>query len=294
MPGSEHRVWTQIHRFWHRWKQHENNDSAATIAFYAMVSLIPLLYLGIAVAGVFLGDAVAHGELEKQLTEVMGPNTAGTITRILGQAGALPKSNVGFLSIILFALGFAGSHVLAKLRLSLNVINGVDAHDPARPLLGRLFARGLSALLILVFGGLLVIWTVIDGIFLHFARAWDPDVIDRWSVTQKYDTLSSTVLLIIAFALILKVLPRKRPLWRHVWPGAVLSGLAVSSLKWILGSFLQRSFLASILGTGLTTLILLFWILLSIKAFLFGAEITSMLAESAESTAGENDDPPGS
>jgi membrane protein len=282
MSGAKHRVWVQIHRLWHRWKQHENNDSAATIAFYALVSLIPLLYLGIAVAGVFLGDVVAHGEVEKQLTEVMGPNTAGTITRILGQAGALPRSNVGFLAVIVFALGFAGSHVLAKLRLSLNVINGVDAHHPTRPLLGRLFARGLSALLILIFGGLLVIWTVIDGLFLHFAEAWDSHVIDRWRVLQGYDTLSSVVLLVIAFALILKVLPRKRPLWRYVWPGAVFSGVLVSSLKWVLGSYLQQSFLASILGTGLTTLILLFWILLSIKAFLLGAEITAMLAESAE------------
>jgi len=249
-----------------------------------MVSLIPLLYLGIAVAGIFLGDSVAHGELDKQLTEVMGPSAATMVNRILGQAGSLPEANLAFLFIILFALGFAGSHVLAKLRLSLNIINGVDAHDPARPLLGRLFARGLSALLILVFGGLLVIWTVIDGIFLHFARAWDSEVIDRWSVIQRYDTFSSTVLLIIAFALILKVLPRKRPGWRFVWPGAVLSGLMVSSLKWVLGSYLQHSFLASILGTGLTTLILLFWILLSIKAFLFGAEVTAMLAESSAGT----------
>jgi len=234
------------------------------------------------VAGIFLGDAAAHGELEKQLTEVMGPNAAGNITRILGQAGSLPKTNGFILSVIVFTLGFAGSHVLAKLRLSLNVINGVDAHHPTRPLLGRLFARGLSALLILIFGGLLVIWTVIDGLFLHFAEAWDPRIIERWRVLQGYDMLSSTVLLVIAFALVLKVLPRKRPFWRHVWPGALFSGVLVSSLKWVLGSYLQRSFLASILGTGLTTLILLFWILLTIKAFLLGAEITAMLVQADE------------
>jgi membrane protein len=200
----------------------------------------------------------------------------------MNQAGALPKNNAFFLTVILFALAFAGSHMLAKLRLSLNVINGVDAHHPTRPLLGRLFARGLSALLILIFGGLLVIWTVLDGLFLHFAEAWNPKIIQRWQVIQGYDTVSSAVLLIISFALVLKVLPRKRPLWRHVWPGALVSGIMVSSLKWVFGSYLQKSFLASVLGTGLTTLILLFWILLSIKAFLLGAEITSMLTEDAE------------
>jgi membrane protein len=109
-------------------------------------------------------------------------------------------------------------------------------------------------------------------------------------VIRVYHILSTYLLLGLAFLLVLKILPRRRPLWRHAFLGAALAAVVVGSLKGGLDLYLRLGFLASLFSAGFSILAFLLWLFLSIQAFLAGAEITAMLGkESASGRAGEEE-----
>lgn len=269
-------------RFLRRWEAHRHTDNAAALAFYALVSLVPILLAGVSMAGMVLGERAAHGELEKQLTAVVGPEAAVFLEKVLQSSRLAEGRDPLAFVVALVAMFYAGSHVLSKLRAALNLVNEAEPADPARPVLTRLLARGLCALLLLVFGVLLVVGTVVDGFIGSFAHRIDTPFISHLQLLKGYEILSTYLLLTVMFALILKILPRRRPGWRHAFAGGLLSALVVGSLKGGLDLYLRHSPLASIFGTGLTVLVFLFWLFLSIQAFLAGAETAAMLGRARD------------
>ena len=94
------------------WMRYELTDSAAAIAFYSLISLVPLLLIGVTVASLVLGEQAAQGELAKQLETLMGAEPASFLERIVSQSrilsrGASVTSVVAFLILL-----YSGSHVL--------------------------------------------------------------------------------------------------------------------------------------------------------------------------------------
>lgn len=272
---------------------HRHGDNAAALTFYCLVSLVPVLLIGVTVAGGLLGEKAAHGELEKQLTAMVGGDAARFLEGVL-QSSRLKSGNPLALGLAVIGLFYAGSHVLAKLRETLNVINGVEPTDPARPVVSRLLSRAVCAGLLMIFGVLLVAGTMVEGFVAHFADAIAAPFINKLMVLKGYQLISTYLLLAITFFMILKILPRRRPPMLMALYGALLSAAAVGSLKGALDAYLHLSPLASIFGTGLTVLIFLYWMFLSIQAFLAGAEITAMItARRGGMLLGRKDPQPG-
>lgn len=267
-------VW---HRLSRRWVEHRHTDNAAALTFYALVSLTPLLLFGVTLAGVILGETTAHGQLERQLSAVIGEDAARAIEGVLQSARIAPRSDPWGFAIAMLTLLFSGSQVLSKLRLSLNLVNDAGPTDPARKWLSRILARGLCASLILMFGVLLVAATSLEGAAGYVAARVNSGLIPRMDVIAGWRLLSSYLLMIAAFALILKILPRRRPKWRHALAGATFSAVIVGSLKTVLDLYLRKTLWASFIGSGLTLLVFLFWMFLSIQAFLAGAELAAWM-----------------
>jgi membrane protein len=264
-----------------RWVHHRHTDNAAALAFYALISLPPLLLIGVTVASLVIGEKTAHGELEKQFAAVLGPELADTIENILQGARIAPRSEPGAFIVAMITLLYAGSHVLSKLRKTLNVVNEAAPADPSRPWLRRFAARALCAGLILVFGAMLVAATVLQGLAAYIATYMDAPWLDDFNLVQDLGWLSTYLFLMIAFALILKVLPRRRPLWRHAFVGAAFAALTTASLKGILDFYFRHSMWGSFIGGGLNFLLFLFWLFVSIQAFLAGAEVAAWLGRRA-------------
>lgn len=268
------KVWR---RFARHWVKHRHTDNAAALAFYSLISFAPLLLFGVTMAGAILGERAAHGELEKQLNAVIGPEATAMVEGVLQSSRIAPSSRPAAFGVAMITLLYAGSHVLSKLRQSLNLVNEAGHMEPSRPWLARLLARGLCALLILMFGVLLVAGTVLDGFARYVTAHMDSPWFTRYDLQQGSRWMTTYLLLLVAFTLILKILPRRRPLWRHAVVGAAFGALAAVSLKGLLDFYLRHSPWASLIGSGLTLLLFLFWLFFSIQAFLAGAEIAAWL-----------------
>ena len=273
------RCWAQVMFFRRLWMRYELTDSAAALAFYSLISIVPLLLIGVTVASLVLGERAAQGELAKQLETLMGNEPAAFLEKIVGESRILTRgASITSVAAFLILL-FSGSHVLSKLRSTLNTVNGVTKQDPERPILGRLFTRGVSSLLILLFGALLVVGTIAQGFVGRFAEQVSGRFLDGWQVVQWYDRLSSYLLLSLAFLVVLKLLPRRRPQWRFAAIGAMLAAVVVGSLKSGLQFYLGHSLIASAFGASVTVLVFFLWLLLSIQAFLGGALVAVMMGD---------------
>ncbi len=264
-------------RFGRRWVRHRHTDNAASLAFYALISLPPLLLIGVTVAGVVMGEKAAHGELEKRFAAVLGPELAATIEGVLQSARIAPSSQPAAFALAMVTLLYAGSHVLSKLRKTLNIVNESAPADPARPWLARLAARGLCAGLILSFGVLLAASTLLDGLAAFIASKMEAAWIDELNLLQRFGWLSTYATLTFAFAMVLKILPRRRPLWRHALAGAAFAALAAVTLKGGLDLYFRHTMWGTFIGGGVTFLLFLFWLFVSIQAFLAGAEIAAWM-----------------
>ena len=268
-----------LRRFRAGWEEHGLTDSAAALAFYGLVSMAPLLLLGVGIAGLVLGEVEAHGELASRLDDVMGRESAGFIEQVLRGADLRRHGGPVATVVSVLVLAYSGSLVLHKLRLTLNTINETGASDPARRWLPRLLARGLSGLCILLFGLLLAAGTLAKGFVSRFASTLEPSFVEEWQVLRTYDRISTYLLLVLAFAFIMKVLPRRRPQLLHAFAGAALAAAGVCLLKGGLDFYLTHSLLGSVFGTGLAVLVFLLWFFLSVQAFLVGAQIAALLGE---------------
>ena len=101
--------------------------------------------------------------------------------------------------------------------------------------------------------------------------------LDQVNLVQRFGWLSTYGTLTLAFGLILKVLPRRRPRWRHAMTGAAFAALVAVSLKGALDLYFRHTMWGSFIGGGLTFLLFLFWLFVSIQAFLAGAEIAAWM-----------------
>ena len=264
-------------RFSRRWIRHRHTDNSAALAFYALISLPPLLLIGVTVAGMVMGEKAAHGELERRFASVLGADVARTIESVLQSARIAPSSQPAAFAIAMVTLLYAGSHVLDKLRKTLNVVNEAAPADPARRWLGRLAARGLCAGLILAFGILLAASTLLDALAAYIGSQMVVPWLAQVNLVQQFGWLSTYATLTLTFAMILKVLPRRRPLWRHALAGAAFAALVAVSLKGALDLYFRHTMWSSFIGGGLTFLLFLFWLFVSIQAFLAGAEIAASM-----------------
>jgi len=263
--------------FARHWVKHRHTDNAAALAFYSLVSLAPVLLFGVTVAGMILGQRAAHGELDLQLNALVGKDVTELVDGMLQGARIAPHSQPTAFVIAMVTLLYSGSHVLTKLQQSLNLVNDAGQSGPPQGWLGRLFARGLCASLILLFGVLLVAGTMLEGVAVYITAHVDSPWFSQFNLQKTSRWLVTYVLLMMAFTLVLKILPRRRPMWRHAVVGAAFGALATASLKEFLDVYLRHSLWATIIGSGLTAVLFLLWLFLSIQAFLAGAEIAAWL-----------------
>jgi membrane protein len=264
-----------------RWVTHRHTDNSAALAFYALISLPPFLLIGVTVAGMVLGEKAAHGELQERFTTVIGADLAATIEGVLQNARIAPRSQPAAFVIAMITLLYAGSHVLSKLRKTLNVVNEAAPADPSRPWLTKLAARGLCAGLILIFGVLLAVGTAMQGFAAYVAAHMDAPWLENFNLLQDFGWFSTYLLLTLAYALLLKVLPRRRPLWKHAFVGAAVAAVTTGSLKGVLDFYFRHSMWGSFIGGGLNFLLFLFWLFVSIQAFLAGAEVAAWMGRRA-------------
>lgn len=187
---------------------------AATLAFYAFLSLFPLLLAGMILASYVTDAAWAT----RQATELLGhflPGGQGEIERII-KAAIADRRRAGIISLVI--LLFTGRRVLGALTKGLNLVSNVDEQDdPIRRRIGVELALlgGIATLVLLA----LVLRPLVDVAWGTLRIVPGPDVF----LLNIVQGAVHVVLLMIIFTLIFVFVPRGDRLWRAAFLGAIMA-----------------------------------------------------------------------
>ena len=135
---------------------------AASLAYYAVFSLAPLLVLTVALASLFVGKQAIEGQLVAQIEGVVGTDTAVFIEGIIENASQSDSSiSATIISTLLLLVG--ASSVFAQLKRAINTVWGIS-QPPSPGILVFIKTRLLAIVMVLAVGALLLISFAISTI----------------------------------------------------------------------------------------------------------------------------------
>ena len=289
---------TEARTFWRMARQVVNSwlddyapSMGAALAFYTVFSLAPLLLIVIAVAGLVFGEDAARGEIVAQLRVMMGEPGANAVQDLLVSVRR-PGEGLFATAVGLGLLFVGATTVFGELQDALDRIWRVPARVRSSAWLVLLRARLLSFGMILAIGFLLMVSLVASAGLVAMGRWWEP-VFGWWYVLAvATNALVDLGLVAVMFALIYKVMPRARVLWRDVWIGALFTALLFTLGKYLIGLYIGRSGVTSAFGAAGSLVVVLLWVYYSAQIFLIGAEFTWVYANTFGSRRSASAKPP--
>lgn len=237
---------------------------AAALAFFAVLSLAPLLLVLVSVSALIGADL--QQRLVNQVEEIASSQVSGIIETIINNARRRPHTGVISTIAGLAISLFSGAAVFAQLRASLNKVWGVQPKDV--PVVhGWIKERLISFAMVLGAAVVLVLAVV-------FSAAVNMVVGSSRSPIPILNYIVSFLILTVVFAVLFKFVPSVRVPWRDVWLGAITTGILFMSGRYGIGLYLRHSSVSSVYGAAGSLVILLLWIYYSSIILLLGAETT--------------------
>ena len=271
------------------WNKHNAPRLGASLAFYTLLSLMPLLLVVVSVVGLVFGRNAAEGEVVEEVQSLVGPQSAQAIQTLLkgsqNTAHGIIATAVGSLTLL-----FSASAVMIELQDALNTIWEVVTPDLAglkkitSLFKERLFsfALVLSVSFVLVVSLALSVWIAALGtLFASVLPAHE-------AVLHSLNALISFVITTGLFSAIYKVLPEVRLEWRDVILGGAVTSLLFTVGKLALGLYLGKATFASTYGAAASIVVLIVWVYYSSQIFFFGAEFTKAFANRHGSNPSEH------
>src|SRR5436190_2871693 len=158
---------------------------SASLAFYSIFSLAPLLVIAVSIAALVFSEETVREQVSAQLEALAGPRAADALETLLA-ATATQKRTGTFTAIAGIAvLLFGASTVFAELKDALNTIWGVVV-KPGRPFFTLVRDRFFSFSIVLAIGFLLLVSLIISilvegvGYYMSGRFQFSPAIWKTW------------------------------------------------------------------------------------------------------------------
>jgi membrane protein len=249
---------------------------AASLSYYTLLSLSPLLVLAVAGAGLVFGEEAARGQIAHQLQQVFGPEAGEAIQAMVAHAKQ-PGSGVLGTVFGLIVLLFGASGVFGELQDSLNTIWEV-APKPGRGLLGMVKDRFFSFTMVLGVAFLLLVSLVVSAALAALGNWLSSSISGVEWLWQGLNFVLSLAMVTLLFALVFKVVPDVKIRWRDVWMGAAVTSVLFSIGKFLIGLYVGKAGVASPYGAAGSLVVVVVWVFYSAHILFIGAEFTQVYA----------------
>ena len=267
-------IWDVLKETGTAWDEDNVNRLAASLAYYTLLSIAPMIILAVATTGLVFGEEAARQHIAGELASVVGTG-AGEAVQSIAQNAKTPGTGVLSVTVGIVVLLFGASGVFGELQSALNTVWSV-APKPGRGVWGVIKDRFFSFTLVVGVAFLLMVSLVLSA-----ALAWVGSYFERVlpggaAVWQVVNFLFSLAVITALFALMFKELPDAKIRWRDVWVGACVTAALFTLGKFLLGMYLGGAGVASAYGAAGSIVALVIWVFYSSQVLLIGAEFTEI------------------
>ena len=272
-----------------KWDQDNCPGMAASLSYFALFSLFPLLLVILSIIGLLIGpNTDAFDSIQSAIQRFLPPEVHDLIK---GTVIALNENSIGAGIIGFGVLLWTASSVFAILRSSVNKIwqspNRASDNGSVQQMLLFFLANKLFSFLLVLGTALLLLtsWLssiaikTILGLLANFQELLSFIQVDELQLTKGLQTSSSFLILALAFCILFKILPSIYVGWRDVWLAALLTALLLVGLQQLVSNSvisIGSHFLSY--GAIGSVMILMLWIFLTCQIFLFGCVFSYVYA----------------
>ena len=250
---------------------------SASLSYYTVFSLPPLLMIIISLCGFFFGAEAVRGEIFGQINGLVGNDAAMQIQEAIKNV-KLSKSTTFATSLSLIVLLIGASGVFAEIQDSLNFIWGIKA-KPKRGFIKFIKNRIMSFSMIGSVGFLLMVGLIVNSVMdllsERLAQRFPQDTVYLF---YALNLLIVFVIITLLFTVIFKTLPDGKIVLRDCAIGASFTALLFMIGKFAIGAYLGSSAVASVYGAAGSVILILVWVYYSAIILYFGAEFTKVYA----------------
>ena len=247
----------------------------ASVAFYTLLALAPVIVIAVAGAAVVYGQEAAQGRLASEIQGMAGSDVARTIQEIIIRAYQ-PRTGVIATLLGLATLAFGASSVFVELHDAMNTIWHVSLpvdRSNAATIIRLIRDRFYSFATVLGIGFLLLVSLVLT--------AWIAAV--RIAVPRAATFMILYLVTAVLFAALYKIVPDVGLKWSDVVPGAMITALLFMIGKQFMGLYFAHASLGSAYRAAGSPIVVLLWVYYPAQLFFWGAEFSKVYTKTTGS-----------
>ncbi len=269
-------AWRLIRTTIENWIAHKDARQGAALAYYSVFSVGPLMVIAVGIAGLAFGQDAARGEVQGQLSGMVGQSAADALNTMVTSAN---KPQQGLLATVVGTtlLLFSALGVVVQLKDAFNTVWEVDPKHISG--VWQFIRTYLISLAAVIGVGFLLLISLAFTTALSAAGQYLGTQLPQ-TVLQTAGSVISFAVITAMFAIMFKLLPDTPVKWRDVWLGAAITAALFELGKLLIGIYVGKLALASTYGAAASLVILLIWVYYSSQIVLLGAEFTHCYASS--------------
>jgi len=253
-----------------QWDTCDVPKMSASLTYYMIVSLAPLVAVFLAVIGFAFGSGVARDRLAEAVRFQIG-ETGSLVVQALIDGVSNRRAGVLATTLGLVALFFGATGVFIDLKNSLAVL--WDVPDRSVTGLGNILKARLLSFGMVLITGLLLVFSIFLSVSLSAMQRYFGDWVPLKEGRDAEIVISFAVTTML-FAVIYRVVPPECMPWRHVVFGATATAILFTAGKAAISTYIGSVGVGSFYGAAGSLFAFLIWLYYSSQIFFIGAIIT--------------------
>ncbi len=255
-----------------QWVRAEGLKSSAALAFYALLSLAPLLLIVTGVTGILLGEQTARSRLIIEVSGYIGEESARLLQEILVKS-SLAKGGLGTTLIGIGMMLLGSTSIFAHLSGGLNRIWSVQSDPKRNDLLVFISERLIALLMVFAMAPVLILFWFLSALVSGFRDKLSQYLHLPELLLVYINFLASFLLIFMMVVLLYRFLPAIKVRWRDILIGAFFTSVMLSAGRALISLYISHLKLNYFFGAASSLLVLLFWIYYSSLIFYLGASL---------------------
>ena len=258
------------------WNDHDDSSLGASLAFYTILSLSPLLVLAIAVASLVFDRSTAMHQISGQIEGMVGSAGAQAISAALESAQKNSAHGGLATAISLIVVLFSASGVFTALRSALNRIWEVTPGSSGG-LKSLIRERFFSFGMVLAVAFLLLASLILSALLAAASTFLGGLIPIPKALAVIIDLIVSIASVALVFALTFRYVPETPVHWREAWKGGLVTSVLFTLGKYAIGAYIAKAAVGSAYGAAGSVVIVIVWVYYTAQIVFLGAEFTHVI-----------------
>jgi membrane protein len=254
----------------------------AALAFYAILSVAPLVLIVLATIRWVLGDSATHSDLPGQLSVAIDPAAASWVEALVDNMRR-SEAGPGAGAIGSLLLLWSATRLFRQMQDALNQLwrirrDSVSVRESVVTSVQRLAA---AVAMVFAVGGTLAVAIVLSSAAAAVRGALG-EALPGSHLAYSALTLSLSVSCLgLLFATVYRVLPDAAVSWRDAGVGAGFTAILFCASNYPLSYYLGSQGIESVFGAAGSLVTFLLWVYYAAQLFFLGAQFTAVYADAA-------------